>query len=119
MREATEALAEVVAVSQACAALDFPRSSLYRLRRPATDKEHSPRRRSPRALSTVEQTFVRNVLNSERFCDSAPRQVYATLLDEGVYYCSWRTMYRILREHDEVRERRQQLQRDAVPPAHP
>jgi len=46
------------------------------------------------------------VLNSERFMDQPPRQVYATLLDEGRYLCHWRTMYRILSEHDEVCERR-------------
>ena len=52
---------------------------------------------------------MREVLNSERFQDCAPRQVYATLLDEGRYLCSWRTMYRILQAHAEVRERRDQL----------
>ena len=50
------------------------------------------------------------MLNSERFWDSAPREVYATLLDEGEYLCHWRTMYRILDEHIEVQERRNQLQ---------
>ena len=60
-----------------------------------------------------EQETVRQMLNSVRFQDSAPRQVYATLLDEGVYYCHWRTMYRILAEHDEVRERRNQVRRPA------
>jgi putative transposase len=60
-------------------------------------------------LSVEEKVEIRAVLNSERFCDSAPRQVYATLLDEdGVYYCHWRTMYRILEEHGEVGERRKQ-----------
>ncbi len=49
------------------------------------------------------------LLNSDRFCDASPRQVYATLLDEGRYVCHWRTMYRILGGHDEVRERRNQL----------
>jgi putative transposase len=57
-------------------------------------------------LSQTEKAEVRQVLNSERFQDAAPRQVYATLLDEQVYLCHWRTMYRILKEHDEVRERR-------------
>jgi Transposase and inactivated derivatives len=61
----------------------------------------------------VEQSDVRAVLNSERFQDCAPREVYATLLDEGRYCCSWRTMYRILREHDELRERRDQLRHPA------
>jgi putative transposase len=50
------------------------------------------------------------VLNSEAFQDKSPREVYATLLDEGRYLCYWRTMYRILAEHDEIRERRNQLQ---------
>jgi putative transposase len=49
------------------------------------------------------------LLNSERFQDQPPREIYATLLDEGQYHCSWRTMYRILDEHTEVRERRNQL----------
>lgn len=52
---------------------------------------------------------MRDVLNSEIFQDKAPREVYATLLDEGRYLCYWRTMYRILAEHDEIRERRNQL----------
>jgi putative transposase len=60
-------------------------------------------------LTSAEKVTVREVLNSERFQDSAPRQVYATLLDEGIYYCHWRTMYRILAEYGEVRERRNQL----------
>ncbi len=54
---------------------------------------------------------MREVLNSSRFQDCAVRQVYATLLDEATYLCSWRTMYRILAATDEVRERREQLHR--------
>ena len=68
-------------------------------------------------MSLDEQTLVRDVLNSERFAqrapDATPRQVYATLLDEGTYLCSWRTMYRILTNHAEVRERREQLRHPA------
>ncbi len=56
---------------------------------------------------------MRDLLNSPRFQDQAPRQVYATLLDEGTYLCSWSTMYRILRTHHEVRERRNQLRHPA------
>jgi putative transposase len=56
---------------------------------------------------------VRDVLNGERFQDCAPRQVYATLLDEGIYLCHWRTMYRVLDEYGEVRERRKQLRHPA------
>lgn len=54
---------------------------------------------------------MRDILNSERFADCAPRTVYATLLDEQQYLCSWRTMYRILAEADQVRERRNQVRR--------
>lgn len=49
------------------------------------------------------------VLNGERFQDCAPREVYASLLDEGRYLCHWRTMYRILKSRQEIRERRNQL----------
>jgi putative transposase len=66
---------------------------------------------SPRALDPEEKAEVRALLNSERFADQAPREVYASLLDEGKYLCSWRTMYRILDENQEVRERRDQLHR--------
>jgi putative transposase len=48
------------------------------------------------------------VLHEERFLDLAPAQVYATLLDEGTYHCSERTMYRVLAAQAEVRERRAQ-----------
>ena len=64
---------------------------------------------SPRALQPAEKAEVRQVLNSDRFADQPPREVYAMLLDEGTYLCSWRTMYRILDENQEVRERRNQL----------
>lgn len=45
-------------------------------------------------------------MNSERFLDCSPRQVWATLLDEGVYLCSWRTMYRLLKKNQQIQERR-------------
>jgi putative transposase len=107
MMKTSEQLAEQTSVSAACQALGVPRSSFYRARQPK--KEPQPRPMPKRALSQAEKTEVRQTLNSERFQDSSPRQVYATLLDEGIYYCSWRTMYRVLDEHQEVRERRNQL----------
>jgi len=64
---------------------------------------------SPRTLSLDERAVVRQVLDSERFRDQAPREVYATLIDEGQYFCSVRTMYRILDEDEQVCERRNQL----------
>lgn len=108
MIEAVEKLAKSIGVAAACQALGVPRSSLYRVRQP--EKEPRARPTPERALSEEEKVQVRQALNGERFQDSSPRQVYATLLDEGVYLCHWRTMYRILAEHDQVRERRNQLQ---------
>jgi transposase InsO family protein len=71
-------------------------------------------RRTPaRALSSEERRQVRDLLNSERFTDQSPYEVYATLLDEGVYHCSIRTMYRLLADYDEVQERRNQLRHPA------
>jgi putative transposase len=63
----------------------------------------------PRALSLNERQEVLDILHADRFVDKAPQQVYATLLDEGNYHCSIRTMYRILEASMEIRERRNQL----------
>lgn len=101
-------LAVEVGVKRACEVLDVPRSRIYRSSQPKMAPK--PRPTSARALSHSERFVVRDTLNSERFVDLAPRQVYARLLDDGQYLCHWSTMYRILREHDEVRERRNQRQ---------
>jgi len=107
MIESAQVLGEDVGLSEGCRALSVSRSSVYRMRKPKA--EPAPRPTPLRALRDEEKAELRAVLNSERFCDSAPREVYATLLDEdGVYLCHWRTMYRILEEHDEVQERRRQ-----------
>lgn len=108
MIQAAEELAQSVGVSAACRALSVPRSSLYRARKPK--EAPAPRPTPKRALSQEEKGRVRQVLNGERFWDCSPRQVYGSLLDEGTYLCHWRTMYRILDQHAEVRERRNQLQ---------
>jgi putative transposase len=97
-------LAPQLGLRAACQVLGVPRSSLYRARQPKPAAK--PRPTPARALSGAEKAEVRQVLNSERFQDAAPRQVYARLLDDRVYLCHWRTMYRILKEHDEVQERR-------------
>jgi putative transposase len=94
-------------IAPTCAALGLPRATYYRRRRPA--RVSLPRRPSPRALSGAEQTAVLTLLHEPRFVDLAPAEVYATLLDEGAYLCSERTMYRLLAEHAELRERRDQL----------
>jgi len=108
--DATENLAAKLGTRSACNALGVPRSSLYEQRRrrrhptPEPEKRPSP----PRALCPEERQAVINVLHQDRFVDKAPDEVYATLLDEETYYCSTRTMYRILASEDEVRERRNQ-----------
>jgi len=106
-------LSEEVGVSKACEMLAVARSSYYRhIHHLETDgvPEETKAKSHPRRLPQELKAKVREVLNSERFCDQSPRQVFATLLDEGVYLCDWRTMYRLLHEHDEVRERRRNHQ---------
>jgi putative transposase len=85
----------------------MPRATYYRRRR--SQSAPPPRRSSPRALTEAERTAVLAVLHEPRFVDLAPAEVYATLLDEGRYLCSERTMYRVLAAHHEVRDRRNQL----------
>ena len=104
-------LADQVPVRRVCKVLEVARSSFYRARHPQPPKANRPRPLSARALTVAEQATVRDTLNSERFADKSPYQVYATLLDDDQdYLCSISTMYRILRHNDEVRERRNQLQ---------
>lgn len=94
-------------VKPACEALEVPRASYYR--RFQKPKPKSPRPVPQRALSQSEKKQVLEVLHSPRFVDKAPAEIVATLLDEGRYLCSVRTMYRILDAQKEVRERRNQL----------
>lgn len=105
--QSAEELGESIGVQAACTALIVPRSSFYRARMKRA--ERTVPKISPRAFSEAEKIKVRQELNSERFQDQSPREVYATLIDEGRYLCSWRSMYRILDENHEVRERRDQL----------
>lgn len=102
-------LAQHIGVQSACAVFAFPRSRFYRRHQAKTVVE-KPRRTQPsRTLSADERIQVRDLLDSERFADASPYEVYAALLDEGIYHCSIRTMYRILHEFAEVQERRNQL----------
>jgi putative transposase len=99
------------ATAATCAALGLSRASVHRRRARLTrpPAEPAPRPSPPRAWSAAERQTVLDLLREPRFADLAPAEVYATLLDEGVYHCSIRTMYRILDDHAEVRERRDQL----------
>ena len=130
---ATLTAPEHMPTREACAALSLARSTFYRHRtrraepvmvaestlgkpeacddaqassEPTPTPEPS---RQPRALAPEERAEVLEVLSSERFQDAAPRQVYAELLDEGIYLASVSTMYRVLRAEAMVRERRDQL----------
>ena len=103
-------LASEVGASAACQALCMPRASYYRVRRKTSFPKETVLRPLPaRALRPAERDAVLARLHEERFQDRSPAAVYATLLDEGEYHCSIRTMYRLLDEHGEVRERRDQL----------
>lgn len=111
MTAIVQELSQSVGIASACQVLGVPRSRLY----PRQQTAGSSRPRPPHALSAEERAEVRAVMNSERFVDRAPRQIYAALLDEGTYLCHWRSMYRILQDFAEVRERRNQRQH---PPYH-
>jgi putative transposase len=96
-------------VRPTCAALGIAPATYYRAQHPrgAAIPGVVPAP-SPRALAPAERRRVLDVLHAPRFADLAPAEVYATLLDEGTYHCSERTMYRVLSAEGEVRERRAQ-----------
>jgi putative transposase len=104
-------LVPLVGVVTACAALCMSRSRYYRAQKPKPAAKARPR--PPRALSDDERATVLATLDSDEFMDKAPAQVFAKLLEDGTYLCSIRTMYRILAENDQVRERRAQRQHPA------
>src|SRR5207244_2237571 len=119
LREGVRDLAPTTGVAAACRALGVARSSYYRWRGLASGSDGTSSvvsgsagpalRPSPRALTSEEQEAVREQLHSERFINTAPAEVVATLLDEGVYLASERTRYRLLRQEGESGERRCQL----------
>ena len=110
---AAEELSAIVGTRPACRALGAAPATIYRRRRPPKRKAGRPRGAPARALSTLERAVVLAELHSERFADASPAAVWATLLDEGRYLCSQRTMYRLLAGNGELRERRDQLQHPA------
>ena len=119
--QAAKELACDVGAQRACAALGVARATFYRRQRAASPPSvaefavETPEARgvaprsSPRALSEPERQTVLDLLHGPRFVDRAPAAVYAELLDESRYFCSIRTMYRLLDADHEVRERRDQL----------
>jgi putative transposase len=112
--QTVDELSTLVGTRPACRALGAAPATVYRRRRPPAPTPPRPRPVPARALSAAEREAVLAELHSERFVDCSPAQVWATLLDEGRYLASERTMYRILAaEHGQVRERRAQLDRPA------
>jgi putative transposase len=106
---AAHELIPVIGTAPACDALGLSRATFYRRLNAAPEASSQPRSPSPRALLDEERAAVMILLHCERFVDLAPAEIYATLLDKGIYFCSERTMYRLLDEHQEIRERRRQL----------
>jgi putative transposase len=111
--EATQQLRSEVGARAACAALGLARSSFYRRGRLASEREPRKRPMPARALGAIERDAVLETLHAPRFVDKSPAQVFATLLDEDVYLCGVRTMYRVLAANAEVRERRRQTRHPA------
>ena len=107
MIAAAESLVPEIGLKPICEALDLPRATVYRHRRPRPQPAQRPK--PERALSATERQVVLETLNSQPFADLAPAQVYNQLLDAGQYLCSPRTMYRILDDNKQVRERRDVL----------
>lgn len=105
-------LSSFVGSGMACEAFGMPKATYHRRRKPKLVAQRPLKaRRSLRRLTAEERIAVLAVLHSDRFADASPCEVYATLLDDGVYLCSISTMYRILRVELEVRDRRAQVQR--------
>jgi putative transposase len=108
--QAVQTLSPEIGTQGACRVLGLCRAAFYRMRDRKDKEQDTPGRSpSPRALVPAEKQQVLEILHSDRFVDQAPAEIYGTLLDEGRYLCSIRTMYRILAAQQEVRERRNQL----------
>jgi putative transposase len=110
---AIEAVTTPGETSALCRSVGLARATLYRRRQPARVSTPTPRAPSSRALVPAERQAVLDVLHRERFVDQSPAEVQATLLEEQIYLCSTRTMYRILDAAQEVRERRAQARHPA------
>lgn len=109
--EAALILSRDIGKKPSCVAFNIPRASFYRYHSPKRSEYKKPTT-SRLSLKPVEQQEILNILHSEEYQDKAPYQVYASLLDKGVYHCSIRTMYRLLqKEHCGIHDRRRQVKR--------
>jgi len=112
-------LAPTIGVREACQAVGTAQASYYRRHRhSAAPQRPAPvshrDRPQPRALSQAERHAILDTLHSDRFVDMSPTEVWATLLDDGVYLSSISTFYRLLRQAGETRERRRQVTHPAM-----
>ena len=117
--QAVAELAPRTGMRAACAAVGCAQASWYRRHRASPPPQRPAPvphrdRHQPRALHPAERQQILDVLHSGRFADTAPAEVWATLLDEGAYLGSVSTFYRILHAEGEVRERRRQATRPAT-----
>jgi transposase InsO family protein len=100
-----------------CHALEIPRATYYRNQCSGNTPAISPPKPPKNALSHEEKQHVLDLLHGEPFVDKTPYEIFNKLIDDGEYYCSTRTMYRILEKQGENRDRRgQRHHRDAVKP---
>jgi putative transposase len=106
--EHLEELEAVTSTKRACALLGASRATIYRRRRPPATRAATPRPAPANKLTEAERQQILTVLRSAEYCDLAPAQVWARLLDDGIYLCSISTMYRLLAIAGENRERRRQ-----------
>ncbi len=105
---AFDELVAVTSTATACRLLGIPRATHYRRQRPPVLGPPVPRPAPPNKLTEAERQHILTVLRSDAYCDLAPAQVWAQLIDDGIYLCSISTMYRLLRSAGETRERRRQ-----------
>jgi putative transposase len=101
-------LEAVTSTSRACVLLGASRATVYRRRRPPAPRPPAARPAPSNKLTETERQRILDALRCEEYCDLAPAQVWARLLDEGIYLCSISTMYRLLASVGENRERRRQ-----------
>jgi putative transposase len=101
-------LEPVIGLRRTCTLTGRSRASHYRDAKGPVHGPPAPRCSPPNKLSDAEFDALLDLLRSPEFVDLAPAQVWAMLLDAGIYLASISTMYRVLRSQDEVRERRRQ-----------
>ncbi|MDQ4069976.1 MAG: hypothetical protein M3203_10980 [Actinomycetota bacterium] len=106
--EAFSDLRPLVRTRPACELLGKPRATHYRRLKPRLPRNRPARPAPANALTLAERQAVLDTLHAPEHADLPPAQVWARLLDDGTYLASVSTMYRLLRESGESRDRRRQ-----------